>query len=66
MGTPGIDEPTELWSPEDIYGVTGGWLLVEGFLEHRHDGRRVFGFFRTLLLEPTDVDPVLELASGLE
>jgi hypothetical protein len=39
-------------------------LLVEGFLEHRRDGRRVFGFFRTLLLEPADVDPALELISG--
>jgi hypothetical protein len=61
-----VEVPAELWSPEEIYGVTGGWLLVEGFLEHRRDGRKVFGFFRTLLLEPSDVDPALELASGLE
>lgn len=58
--------PAELWSPEEIYGVTGEWLLVEGFLEHRRDGRRVFGFFHTLLLEPADVDPVLELTGELE
>ena len=46
-----VTVPAELWSPENIYGVTGGWLLVEGFLEHRRDGRKVFGFFRTLLLD---------------
>jgi hypothetical protein len=66
LRTGAVNVPAELWSPEDIYGVTGGWLLVEGFLEHRRDGRRVFGFFRTLLLEPADVDPALELAGGLE
>jgi hypothetical protein len=34
-----VNVPAELWSPEDIHGVTGGWLLVEGFLEHRREGR---------------------------
>jgi hypothetical protein len=53
--------PAELWAPEEIYGVAGGWLLVEGFLEHRRGDRQVFGFFRTLLLEPADVDPALKL-----
>ena len=66
LRTGAVNVPAELWSPEDIYGVTGGWLLVEGFLEHRRDGRNVFGFFRTLLLEPADLDLALELASGLE
>jgi hypothetical protein len=53
--------PDQLWAPDEIYGVPGGWLLVEGFLEHHRDGRTVWGFFRTLLLEPADVDPALEL-----
>ena len=66
LRTGAVNVPAELWSPEDIYGVTGGWLLVEGFLEHRRDGRKVFGFFRTLLLDPVDVDPALELAGGRE
>ena len=66
LRTGAVNVPAELWSPDDVYGVTGGWLLVEGFLEHRRDGRKVFGFFRTLLLEPADVDSALELASGRE
>jgi hypothetical protein len=66
LRTGAVNVPVELWSPEEIYGVTGGWLLVEGFLEHRRDGRRVFGFFHTLLLEPADVDPALKLTGGLE
>jgi hypothetical protein len=59
-----VEVPEELWSPDELYSVAGGWLLVEGFLEHRHDGRRVWGFFRTLLLESTDVDPALEMIDG--
>ncbi|KFZ80851.1 hypothetical protein ED92_11055 [Amycolatopsis sp. MJM2582] len=55
--------PDHLWSPEEIHGVNGGWLLVEGYLDHRHDGRTVFGFFRTLLLKPHDVEPARQLAS---
>ena len=66
LRTGAVNVPAELWSPEDIYGVTGGWLLVEGFLEHRRNGRHVFGFFHTLLLEAADVDPALELADGIE
>jgi hypothetical protein len=66
LRTGAVNVPAELWSPEDIHGVTGGWLLVEGFLEHRRDGRHVFGFFRTLLLDPADVDPALELVGGIE
>ncbi|MFI1176941.1 NACHT domain-containing protein [Streptomyces melanogenes] len=55
--------PEQLWSPEDIHGVKGGWLLVEGYLDHRHDGRTVFGFFRTFLLEPEDAESAQQLAS---
>jgi hypothetical protein len=51
-----VSVPAGLWSPSEIYGVTGGWLLAEGFLEHQRDGRQVFGFFRTLLLDPEDAD----------
>lgn len=66
LRTGAVNVPVELWSPEDIFGVGGGWLLVEGFLEHRRDGRKVFGFFRTILLEPADVGPAHELAGGLK
>ncbi len=66
LRTGAVHVPAELWSPEEIYGVAGGWLLVEGFLEHKRDGRRVWGFFRTLLLEPADVDPALEMIGGLK
>lgn len=59
-----VEVPAALWTPDGIHGVAGGWLLAEGFLEHRRDGRRVFGFFRTLLLEPADVEPALEMISG--
>jgi hypothetical protein len=66
LPTGSVNVPAELWSPEEIYGLTGGWLLVEGFLEHRREGRRVFGFFRTLLLDPADVPPALELIGELK
>lgn len=61
-----VGVPAELWSPEMIHGVAGQWLLAEGFLEHRRDGRRVWGFFRTLLLDSDDMDPALELIRGRE
>ncbi|GAB1512579.1 NACHT domain-containing protein [Actinophytocola sp. KF-1] len=61
LRTGAVDISDELWSPNEIHDVASGWLLVEGFLEHRRDGRCVFGFFRTLLLEPIDVDPALEM-----
>jgi hypothetical protein len=35
-------------------------------LEHRRDGRRVFGFFRTLVLEPGDVAPAMDLINERE
>jgi hypothetical protein len=53
--------PADLWSRDEIYGISGGWVLVEGFLEHRREERRVFGFFRTLLLDPDDVEAAVEL-----
>ncbi|MEH0416696.1 hypothetical protein [Streptomyces sp. B21-083] len=55
--------PDQLWSPEEIHGVDGGWLLVEGYLSHRREGRTVFGFFRTLLLDPKDAEFAHQLAS---
>ncbi|WP_143653629.1 NACHT domain-containing protein [Streptosporangium subroseum] len=61
-----VKVPVDLWLPEEIHDVSGGWLLVEGYLKHQRDGRKVFGFFRTLLLEPDDVNPALELVNGLE
>jgi len=58
-----VHVPAELWSPGEIHGVAGGWLLAEGFLEHQRGGRQVFGFFRTLLLEAADADAALKLIS---
>ncbi|MFD6096360.1 NACHT domain-containing protein [Nocardiopsis flavescens] len=57
--------PDLLWSPEEIYGVDCGWLLVEGYLDHSSEGRTVFGFFRTLLLRREDAEPAKQLASEL-
>jgi hypothetical protein len=59
-----ISVPDILWSPPELGGVGGAWLLVEGFLEHRRGGRRVFGFFRTLLIEHADVDAAVALIEG--
>lgn len=56
-----IHVPPELWAPTELHGVPGGWLLAEGFVEHKCGELRVFGFFRTLLLEPADVDGALAL-----
>ncbi|MGC7096737.1 hypothetical protein ACPZ19_18850 [Amycolatopsis lurida] len=55
--------PDQLWSPEEIHGVNGGWLLVEGYLNHSYDGRTVFGFFRTLLLAPEGAESAQQLVS---
>ncbi len=60
-----IEVPRSLWSPEVLHD-TPEWLLVEGFLEHRRDGRRVWGFFRTVLVEQPDLDPALQLIAETE
>ena len=61
-----VSVPEDLWSPDDLDGLTGRWLLAEGFLEHRRDGREVFGFFRTLLLDPADAAAARDLACGVD
>lgn len=50
-----IKVPPQLWSPDELHGV-GDWMLAEGFVEHKAAGRRVFGFFRTVLLDQSDLD----------
>lgn len=61
----GVHVPEELWAPAKLYGVAADWLLVEGFLEHRREGRSVWGFFRTLLVEPSDVDSACKVIDGV-
>ena len=43
LRTGAVHVPAELWSPQEIYGVAGGWLLAEGFLEHRRAAARCSG-----------------------
>lgn len=38
-----VTVPDQLWSPEEIHGVDGGWLLVEGYLDHRSGEEGRFG-----------------------
>ncbi len=59
-----VDVHPELWSPDELYNVAGGWLLVEGSLQHRRDGRCVWGCFHTLLLERADTDSALQMIDG--
>jgi hypothetical protein len=66
LRTGGVVVPVDLWAPGELHGVAGGWLLVEGFLEHQRDGRRVWGFFHTLLLDPANVDAALKMIGGRE
>lgn len=54
-----VQVPDSLWSPDQLDDAPA-WLLVEGFLEHRRDGRRVWGFFRTVLLEEPDLEPAVQ------
>ena len=61
LRTGAVDVPENVWSPDELHGVAGGWLLVEGFLKHKREGRCVWAFFRTLLLEPNDLDPALRM-----
>lgn len=56
-----VHVPEDVWSPDELHKVAGGWLLVEGFLKHQREGRCVWAFFRTLLLEPDDLDPALTM-----
>ena len=56
-----VHVPADVWSPDELHSVAGGWLLVEGFLKHQREGRFVWAFFRTLLLEPDDLDPALRM-----
>ncbi|MFM9582504.1 NACHT domain-containing protein [Streptomyces caniscabiei] len=58
-----VEVPDHLWSPAEIHGVDDGWLLAEGYLAHEHDGRTVFGFFRTLLLAPEDAERARQFAT---
>jgi hypothetical protein len=60
-----IQVPEALWAPDQLHGVTD-WLLAEGFLEHQRSGRRVFGFFRTLLVDPGDLDEALAMIEQQE
>ncbi|MBR7828879.1 hypothetical protein KDK95_21395 [Actinospica sp. MGRD01-02] len=65
LRTGSVNIPADLWAPEEIHGVPGGWLLVEGYLQHRLDGRKVFGFFRTILLDPGDLARAVDLAGEI-
>ncbi len=56
-----VPVPEDVWSPDELHSVAGGWLLVEGFLKHQRQGRCVWAFFRTLLLEPDDLAPALKM-----
>ncbi len=56
-----VSVPDDVWSPDELHSVAGGWLLVEGFLKHQREGRCVWAFFRTLLLEADDLDPALTM-----
>lgn len=57
-----VSTPDGLWSPDELLGVDGGWILVEGYLSHSLTGRTVFGFFRTLVLDKADTAAALRLA----
>lgn len=61
-----VHVPAEFWEPSELCGVTAGWLLIEGYLEHSRDGRRVWGLFRTLLLKPTDVAAAFSMINEAE
>lgn len=60
-----IEIPQQLWAPDELHGVSD-WILAEGFLEQRVSGRRVFGFFRTLLLDRSDLDEALGMIDQQE
>ena len=55
--------PQDLWTPDSMEGHEGPWVLVEGFLEHQKHGRRVFGFFRTHLVDDNALDHVVRVIS---
>ncbi|TQS42770.1 NACHT domain-containing protein [Cryptosporangium phraense] len=61
-----VNIPVALWEPGELYGSTDQWLLVEGYLAHKSRGRTVFGFFRTLLFEPDELDSAVGTIKGVE
>jgi hypothetical protein len=55
-----VDVPDGLLVADELRGEAGPWILVEGFLEH-HDrqlGRRVWGFFRGVLVAADNATPL--------
>lgn len=61
-----VSVPDELWSPDHLLGEPGGWILAEGYLDHRVHGRNVFGFFRTLVLDQSATASALKLVNEQE
>lgn len=57
-----VEISDQLMAPEEIENEAGPWLLVEGFLEHEdaESERRVFGFFRGVLAERSELDALLK------
>ncbi|TDV92881.1 hypothetical protein BDK62_11516 [Halomonas alkaliantarctica] len=52
----------------DIDGLTGQWVLLDGFLEQNAptDDRQVFTFLRGVLVDSGDVERLCKLFTGLE
>lgn len=51
----------DLLAPVALNGVDGPWILAEGHLYQRLRHRRVWGLFRSFLVDPADVDAVVAL-----
>lgn len=51
----------------EVDGLSGPWVLLDGFLEQTAaDNRQIFTFLRGVLVERGDADRLCELFSGLE
>lgn len=59
-----VEVARTVWTPDLIADHVGPWFVAEGFLEQRHHGRKVFGFYRSLILDSEHVDLAVAMIAG--
>ncbi len=67
VGGPVPDYQNLLERPE-VDGIAGPWVLLDGFIEQnaKSDYRQIFSFLRGLLVDTSDVEPLMKLFGEME
>lgn len=63
-----IPDYKNLFESPELDGLAGPWVLLDGFIEQNAKGdyRQVFSFLRGLLVDRSDVEPLMKLFAGME